>query len=124
MKRPISPHLQIYRWQLTSVMSILHRMTGVSLVFGTLLLSYWLLSAAFGASAFQTAHDLLTSWIGYLLLIGWSLAFYYHLANGIRHLFWDMGRGFELRHVYRSGWVVVFTTILLTVLTWVVVFLC
>ncbi len=106
--RPLSPHLQIYRPQLTSVLSILHRATGVALSLGTLLLVYWLIALA-----------LIGSWLGRLLLFGWTIAFFYHLANGVRHLVWDAGRGYELPVVYASGWTVVIATGVLTLASWI-----
>jgi succinate dehydrogenase / fumarate reductase cytochrome b subunit len=118
--RPLSPHLQVYRPQLTSVMSITHRATGIALAAGTLLLVYWLLAAADGPDSFAVAQALIGSWVGYLLLFGWSFALFYHLANGIRHLAWDAGYGFELDQVYASGWVVVGAAVGLTVLAWIV----
>src|SRR5580704_16534899 len=105
--RPLSPHLRIYKPQLTSVLSILHRITGVALSVGTILLVYWLVAAASGPAAFATAAGLMRSWLGRLLLFGWTFALFFHLANGIRHLFWDAGIGFELKTVYASGWTVV-----------------
>jgi len=118
--RPLSPHLQVYRPQLTSSLSILHRITGVALAVGTLLLVYWLAAAASGAEAFASAQWLFGSFFGQLLLFGWSVALFYHLCNGIRHLFWDAGHGFELPEVYRSGWIVVGATGVLTLVTWIV----
>jgi len=118
-ERPLSPHLQVYRPQLTSVLSILHRLTGVFLALGTLLLVWWLVGAASGPEAFAAAQGFIGSWLGYLLLLGWSVALFYHLCNGIRHLAWDAGYGFELENVYRSGWAVVVATGALTVLAWV-----
>ncbi|MGH6928762.1 MAG: succinate dehydrogenase, cytochrome b556 subunit [Dongiaceae bacterium] len=118
-ERPLSPHLQVYRWQLTSVMSILHRMTGVALAVGTLLLVYWLIAAAAGPDAFATAQELIGSILGRILLFGWTVALFYHLCNGIRHLFWDAGRGFELRTAYASGWAVVVVTAVLSVIAWI-----
>ena len=117
--RPLSPHLQIYRPQLTSVLSILHRLTGVALAFGTLLLIYWLAAAANGPEAFHTARELIGSLLGRLLLLGWTFALFFHLCNGIRHLFWDAGFGYELPVVYRSGWLVVLASAALTLLSWV-----
>jgi succinate dehydrogenase / fumarate reductase cytochrome b subunit len=108
--RPLSPHLQIYRPQLTAVLSILHRLTGVALAPGTLLLVYWLAAAAAGPEAFATAQVLVGSIVGRLLLLGWTFALFYHLCNGIRHLFWDAGYGLELPDLYRSGWLVVFAS--------------
>ncbi|HVM80723.1 MAG TPA: succinate dehydrogenase, cytochrome b556 subunit [Stellaceae bacterium] len=117
-ERPLSPHLQIYRPQLTSVLSILHRITGVALAVGTLLLAWWLVALASGEDAFNAAQGFVGSWLGKLLLLGWSFAVFYHLANGIRHLFWDAGYGFEIKTTYASGWTVVAASTLLTVLAW------
>jgi len=117
--RPISPHLQVYRPQLTSVLSILHRITGVALAVGTILLVYWLIAAASGPVAFATAEALIGSWIGRILLFGWTFALYFHLSNGIRHLFWDAGFGFELKTVYASGWTVVALAVILTLLSFI-----
>lgn len=116
--RPLSPHLQIYRPQLTSILSILHRLTGVGLVLGTLLLVYWLAAAAAGPEAFEVAQGLIGSAFGRLLLFGWTLALFYHLCNGIRHLFWDIGYGLELAEVYRSGWIVLGAAAVLSLLSW------
>jgi succinate dehydrogenase / fumarate reductase cytochrome b subunit len=118
--RPLSPHLFIYRPQLTSVLSITHRFTGVALVAGTLLLVYWLASIAAGAEAFETARWVVGSFIGRLLLFGWTVALFYHLCNGIRHLVWDAGFGFEIPNFYRSGWVMVAASLALTLLSWIV----
>jgi succinate dehydrogenase / fumarate reductase cytochrome b subunit len=118
--RPLSPHLQVYRPQLTSVMSISHRAAGVALAVGTLLLVYWVVAAASGPAAFASAQAFIGSWFGFLILFGWSVALFYHLANGIRHLFWDAGYGFELKTVYASGYAVLVATAALTVLAWVV----
>ncbi len=98
--RPLSPHLQIYRWQLTSVLSILHRATGVVLSAGALLLVWWLVAAASGPDAFEGVQDFLGSWFGLLLLFGWSLSLFYHLCNGIRHLVWDTGHALDLKSTY------------------------
>ena len=119
-KRPLSPHLQVYRPQLTSVLSITHRLSGVALGVGTLLLVYWLASAAAGPEAFENAQSFVGSFLGRLLLFGWTLGLFFHLCNGIRHLFWDIGMGFELDDVYRSGWTVVVATAVLSLLTWIV----
>ena len=118
--RPLSPHLQVYRWQLTSVLSILHRFTGVALTVGTILLVWWLVAAANGPESFESAQWFLGSWLGLLLLFGWSVALFYHLCNGLRHLWWDTGSGLDLRSVYVSGWAVLVGTAILTVLAWVV----
>src|SRR5262245_31092410 len=95
--RPLSPHLQVYRWQLTMSLSILHRATGVGLAVGTVILVWCLVAAATGPEQFAFAQAMLGSWVGRILLFGWTFALFYHLANGIRHLFWDAGYGFDLR---------------------------
>jgi succinate dehydrogenase cytochrome b subunit len=102
-ERPLSPHLQVYRPQITSVLSILHRLTGVTLTLGTLLLTWWLVSAAYGPDAFADAQAFVGSWFGQLLMWGFTFALFYHLGNGIRHLAWDFGWGFELSQVRASG---------------------
>ncbi len=119
-RRPLSPHLQIYKPQLTSVLSISHRITGVGLAAGTLLLTWWLLAAAAGPEAFATVQGFLGSCIGYVILFGFSYALMYHLCNGVRHLFWDAGRGFELPTVYKTGWAVVIGSAALTVIAWAI----
>ena len=117
--RPLSPHLQVYRPQLTSVLSILHRITGIALAIGTLILVWWLIAAAAGPTAFDIVQNFIGSLVGRLLLLGWSFALYYHLCNGIRHLFWDAGKGFDLKTAYASGWLVVAAAALLTAISWV-----
>ena len=118
-ERPLSPHLQVYRWQLTSVLSILHRASGIALSVGTLLLVYWLIAAAAGPESFATAQGFIGSILGRILLLGWSWALFYHLCNGIRHLFWDAGHGFDLKTVYTSGWTVVGASVVLTLIAWI-----
>jgi succinate dehydrogenase / fumarate reductase cytochrome b subunit len=117
-QRPLSPHLQIYRLQLTSVLSFTHRSTGIALLVGTLVLVYWLLAAASGAEAYAAAQQLLASWFGRIVLLGFSFALFFHLCNGIRHLFWDAGIGFELKTTYASGTAVIIVSIVMTVLAW------
>ena len=117
-ERPLSPHLQVYRWQLTSVMSILHRITGIALSVGAILLVSWLGAASDGPEPYAGMQRFLGSWIGLLLLFGWSVALFYHLCNGIRHLWWDTGHGLELPGVYGSGWTMLAATLVLTVLAW------
>jgi succinate dehydrogenase / fumarate reductase, cytochrome b subunit len=117
-ERPLSPHLQIYRWQLTSTLSIAHRATGLALVAGTLLLVWWLVAAATGPEAYAYAQGFLSSWLGILMLLGWSFSLFYHLCNGIRHLVWDTGHGLDIKSVYQSGWTVVIGTVGLTLLAW------
>ena len=117
--RPLSPHLQVYRWQLTSVLSILHRATGLALAAGSILLVWWLVAAAAGAGPYRGVEAFLRSWIGLLLLFGWTISLFYHLCNGIRHLAWDCGWGFDLETTYRTGWTVLAAAATLTVLAWV-----
>ncbi|MEQ8346646.1 MAG: succinate dehydrogenase, cytochrome b556 subunit [Sneathiellaceae bacterium] len=119
VERPLSPHLQIYKPQISSVMSILHRLTGLALGVGTLLLTWWLIALAAGPDSFNVVQDFIGSVVGIIILIGFSWALFYHLCNGIRHLFWDIGRGFELSNVNASGWAVVIASAVLTVLAWI-----
>ncbi len=105
--RPLSPHLQIYRPQLTSGLSILHRITGVVLALGLPVLAYWFTSAAYGPDAFANANALAGSLIGQLALIGWSFCLFYHLSNGVRHLLWDIGWGFDIPTLNSSGVIMV-----------------
>ncbi|MCC7411227.1 MAG: succinate dehydrogenase, cytochrome b556 subunit [Gammaproteobacteria bacterium] len=119
VNRPLSPHLQVYRWQLTSVLSILHRASGVFLSAGALLLAYWLVSLASGPECFAATRSILGSLPGQIALFAWTAALFYHLCNGVRHLCWDAGLGFDLPAVYRSGYAVVAASIVLTVLAWV-----
>ena len=121
-ERPLSPDIQIYRPQLTSVLSFTHRLTGIFLSIGALLLVFWLIAAAAGPSAYGTIHAFLASWLGLLLLLGWTFSFFFHLCNGIRHLFWDAGYGFELRTIYASGWAAVAISIGLTLSAWFISF--
>jgi len=122
VRRPLSPHLQVYRPQITSVLSIMHRFTGVALSAGTLLLVAWLVAAAKSAGAYAAVAGFIGSWIGLILLFGWTAALFFHLLNGIRHLAWDAGYGFELPEVHASGWTVVAGTAALTVLAWIIAF--
>ena len=117
-ERPLSPHLQVYKPQMTSVMSILHRATGVFLVLGMLLVTWVLVAAASGPESFEAAMDCLTSPLGQIALLGWTASLYYHMCNGVRHLFWDMGYLFKLENAFRAGWLVLFSTAALTAATW------
>ena len=116
--RPLSPHLQVYRWQLTSVLSILHRLAGIFLSLGVVPLVGWLVAAAAGPAWFDRAQDIAGSVIGRTLLFLWTAAFFYHLLNGLRHLAWDVGWGFELSTTYRTGWLVFFVSGVLTIVAW------
>ena len=117
-ERPLSPFL-IYKPQLTSVLSFAHRITGVALSIGAVFLVWWLVAAATSDSAFAAARWFFGSWLGLLLLLGWTFSFFFHLCNGIRHLCWDAGYGFDLRTTYASGWTVVAASGLLTVIAFI-----
>ena len=117
-ERPLSPHLSVYRWPITMTLSILHRMTGVALSVGLIALVVWLESIAYGAGSYETVAGWLTTPVGKLLLLGWSFCFFFHLANGVRHLFWDVGLGFELRQANASAWFVLLATIAMTAVYW------
>lgn len=119
-QRPVSPHTQIYRWYLTSVLSITHRISGVLLSLGTLILGLGLLAVASGPVVYEQFQTHLTTWYGLAGMLVWTVCLYYHLCNGIRHLFWDAGYGFDLRTANISAYVVLATTVVLTALTWLV----
>lgn len=116
--RPLSPHISIYSWKFTMLLSILHRATGIALSVGALLLVYWLVAAASGPAAFADAQWLIGSWFGTLVLFGFSYALFFHLCNGIRHLFWDAGYGFALDTAWSSAIATVVVSVLLTVIAW------
>ncbi len=116
--RPLSPHIQIYKPQITSVMSILHRIPGAALAAGTLLLTWWLFAALSGVHAFGVFEAFRSSLIGQVMMFGWLFSFVYHFFNGIRHLKWDMGYGIEMKRVYRSGYFAIAATVILTLMIW------
>jgi succinate dehydrogenase / fumarate reductase, cytochrome b subunit len=116
--RPLSPNIQIYRPQLTSVLSIANRITGVALSVGAVGLVVWLIAGAMGPQAYAAVQTAIASWIGQIVLFGLTFAFFLHLCGGIRHLVWDTGYGFELRSIYASGWTVVAASVVLTVAAW------
>lgn len=118
VKSPLSPHLSVYKWQITMLLSITHRATGVFLSLGLLLLTYWLLTVAAGPETYDSAMIHIGAWYGQTLLILFSFSLYFHLCNGIRHLFWDAGIGFEISTFYRSGYATVIAAVLLTLMTW------
>lgn len=118
--RPLSPHLDVYKLPLTGIISISHRITGVGLSVGTILLAWWLIAAATGAESYASINGFLGSWFGMILMFLWSFAFFFHLCNGIRHLIWDTGRGLDLPDVEKSAKSVLIATTVLTVLTWVI----
>jgi succinate dehydrogenase / fumarate reductase cytochrome b subunit len=118
IQRPLSPHLQVYKPQMTSVLSILHRMTGFAMAVGILVVVWMLVAAASGEQAYNVFLHYVGSKVGMVLLFGWSVAFFYHMSNGIRHLFWDMGYLFKLQNAFRAGYVVLLSTVVLTGLLW------
>ena len=119
-ERPLSPNIQIYRPQLTSVLSIANRITGVVLTGCGFILVIWLVAAASGPDAYSQFQRIVGSWPGLLLLLAATFAFFLHLCGGIRHLIWDSVRAFELKQIYASGWTVVAASLVLTLLSWVV----
>jgi succinate dehydrogenase / fumarate reductase cytochrome b subunit len=119
--RPLSPHLQVYSWLIGSTLSILHRITGVALAFGLVALSYWLISLAGGEETYEAAMRVLSSPVGLIFLLGWTFSFLFHLLNGVRHLFWDAGYGFERTQRHASGWFAVFGALGLTLGIWLFV---
>ncbi len=119
-KRPLSPHLQVYKLPLPAILSVLHRGTGAALGVGTLLVTWWLASVAAGPEAFETSSAVLGSFLGSLVLFGWSWALFYHLCNGIRHLMWDVGFGYDIPTTFLTGKIAVGASLVLTVLLWLV----
>ena len=120
--RPLSPHLQVYRFQWPMLLSITHRITGVGLSAGAVVFVWWLTALAIGPAYFEMTQALLGSWFGRLLLLGWSWAAFYHLCNGVRHLCWDAGWGLELNTARASGMVVAVSAVLLTLLAWILAY--
>ncbi len=118
VERPLSPHLSIYRLQINMVMSILHRLTGAALYFGTLLLAAWLIAAAMGEKEFQLVSALLGHPIGMLVLFGYTWALCHHMLGGIRHLLWDTGRGLAIWQVNLLSWLTILASIALTLALW------
>ena len=121
--RPLSPHLQVYRPQLTSMMSIAHRATGVALTTGTIVLAAWIVSLALGADVYAVMASLLAHPLGQFVLFGYSAALIYHALNGVRHISWDLGFGLTIPQVYRTGRAVLLSTIILTAALWAAVWM-
>jgi succinate dehydrogenase cytochrome b subunit len=122
IERPLSPHAQIYRWTLTMALSIVHRITGVALYFGTLLLVWWLIAAASGPTAYAHVQAFTGSFIGRLIAFGYTWALLHHLLSGIRHLIWDLGYGFKPAEREWLTWAALIGGISLTVLIWIVAY--
>lgn len=118
MQRPLSPHLQVYKWQVQMMTSIVHRITGVALAAGTVLVVAGLASLAAGEESYSHFRAVAGSPIGLILLLGWSWALFYHLCNGVRHLLQDAGLGFEIPQFLRSSWLSIVGSVVLTVLVW------
>ena len=118
--RPMSPHLQVYKLPFSAILSILHRGTGAVLFIGLILMTLVLFSAANGAESWQSMQGFLSSFFGKLILFGFTFSLYFHFCNGIRHLFWDIGKGFELTIAKQSGIAVIAVSTLLTLLTWLI----
>ena len=118
--RPLSPHLQIYKPQITSVLSISHRITGVALGAGTILLAAWIVAAAMGPAAHGRVAGFMGSWLGQLMLFGWSVALFYHLLNGIRHLFWDAGLGLSPITSHQSGIMAMAFSVVASIIVWAI----
>jgi len=116
--RPLSPHLSVYRWPITMTLSILHRMSGVALSVGLILLVLWLEAAAFSPENYQSLLRFMDSGIGRLFLAGFSFAFFFHFSNGIRHLYWDTGKGLAKEQANASAWFVIIATVVLTLGYW------
>ncbi|MFT7459650.1 MAG: succinate dehydrogenase / fumarate reductase cytochrome b subunit [Planctomycetota bacterium] len=114
---PISPHMQIYKPQLTSILSITHRGTGIFLSLGALLLCYWFLSIAAGPDVYSRFSMHIAAWYGQVLLLAFTFSLYFHLCNGIRHLFWDAGYGLTIETTYKSGYAVIVASLFLTAAT-------
>lgn len=120
--RPLSPHMKIYKFPLNGLMSGAHRVTGILLSMGTFLFAYWLISAAYGADSYATAQAFLGSWLGQLMLMGWTFCLYYHLVNGVRHLLWDTGKYLEKEDLISTGRVGIAVTALLTIGTFIIAY--
>ena len=118
--RPLSPHIQIYRPEMTSTLSITHRLTGVALSVGLLMIIYALYSLAAGADQYLQLKSFFNHWIGKTLLLGWSFSFFYHLINGVRHLIWDIGYGYEKKTMHASGWGVILLSLAITFKLWTI----
>jgi succinate dehydrogenase / fumarate reductase cytochrome b subunit len=117
-QRPISPHLSVYRWPITMALSIIHRITGIALTGGLFVVAVWLVAAASGAADYGAFVGALSTLPGQVLLAVWSFAFFFHLANGVRHLIWDMGYGFDKQQAQTSSWVVIVFALVFTLAYW------
>lgn len=122
-QRPLSPHLQVYAFPINMAMSILHRVTGAALYFGTLLLAWWLIAAASGPDYFASVSSVFASWPGQVVLLGYTWALLHHLLGGLRHFLWDTGRGYDLKSIDTLGWATIIISLGLTAAIWAAVYL-
>lgn len=120
VERPLSPFLSVWRIQISMFLSGLHRITGVALVIGILLFAWWIIAAGAGPDAFSVVQGFVGSWIGMLMLFGWTFSLFYHLCNGIRHMLWDIGTGLTVDGIKTGGWIMAGSALALTLLCWVV----
>ena len=116
--RPLSPHLQVYKPQMTTMLSILHRMTGVANTIGLFFISWWLVATVTGEDHYETFIEFITSPLGKLMLFGWTFSVIYHMCNGIRHLFWDTGKLFKIQDATKAGYTVLVIALILTAIIW------
>lgn len=119
-EKPLSPHIQIYRWEVTMLISILHRASGIAMVIGAGFVVWMLLALAMGPAAYECFHKFITSPLGTLMLLGWTVAIFLHMANGVRHLFFDVGHGYAIPTARRSSYAVMIFTALMTLVVWCV----
>ena len=117
-KNPLSPHLQIYRWHVSSLLSITHRIVGVINLLALILIFFWLISLSFGEGSYELFLLIMNSFLGKFILIGFTWSMSFHLLSGIRHLVWDFGYGFEIRTANISGIIVIISSLILTVIFW------
>lgn len=120
VRRPLSPHLQVYRPQLTSMLSIMNRLTGIASSVGTLVFVWWLAASAGSPKGYAAMQGFVGSWFGLVLLFGWTVALVYHFVGGLRHLAWDAGYGYDLPQVYASGYAAIAATVIGTLAIWIV----
>ena len=117
-KNPISPHLQIYRWHVSSLLSITHRISGIINLFALILIFFWLLILSFGESNYETFLLMINSFFGKFILIGFTWSMCFQILSGIRHLVWDLGYGFEIKTANISGVIVIIFSFVLTIVFW------
>jgi succinate dehydrogenase / fumarate reductase cytochrome b subunit len=122
IERPLSPHMQAYRWTLTMALSIVHRLTGIALYFGTLFLAWWLIATAAGPTAFSHVQAFASSWIGHVIVFGYTWALMHHLLSGVRHFIWDLGYGFSSAEREWLTWAALIGGIALTILLWIIAY--